>query len=129
MSEYLKLAENEMIHIIKEKYQDIQHEFISLDALQVDIKEVFGSIKKIRIINHEIQKKFREHLIRMYKLKKKQKAINKIIEIYQILKVILEASQAIDQLIETNNIDTAIEIIESTEKLIAERIASVNVAL
>lgn len=118
-----------MMEIIKEKYQDIQSELVYLDKLQVDVKGAFECIKRVREVNHKGQGKIKDHLIKLYKLKKKQRALEDAVKVCEILKVIVEASQAITQLIETDNTNTAIEIIESTEKLIAERIASVNMAL
>jgi len=126
---YSSAVNKKMVEIIKKKYKEIQSELIYLDGLQIDVKGAFNFIKKVREVNHKAQKRIKEHLIKLCRLKKKQKALQQVIQVCEMLKVIVEASKAINQLIETDNTHTAIAIIESTEKLIAERIAPVNMAL
>jgi len=115
--------------IIKAKYQDIQNAFQCLDGLHGDIKYVFENIKKMREINAKLREKYKTHILKLLHLKRKQKVLHKTTELLEIMKIINQASPAITQLLQAGNPATAIEIIENTEKLIAERLISINTAL
>lgn len=117
-----------MLGIIKEQYNEIQDAFAYLGILPRSTKQAFELIKAMREHNHNLLKRTKVHILKFYKLKKKQEAITKAIQVAEILKIATEASPAIDQLFLTNNYHTAIEIIENTEQLIAERLTSIHIA-
>ena len=83
----------------------------------------------MKTINSKLESQYKSHLIKLYQLKRKQRTLQKTTQVCEILKIITEASPAINQLLQTGNTSTAIEIIENTEKLIAERLSSINTAL
>ncbi len=123
------MAENSVIDIVKAKYLDIQNAFACMDGLRGDVAGASGNIQKLRETSRRIREQYRAHLIRLYQLRCRKRALSQIRATCDILKIITEASPAIDQLLQTSNTSTAIEIIENTERLIAERLGTINTAL
>ena len=124
----MEVVETAMFGIIKEKYKEIQDAFGYLGVLPKSTKLTFDLIKTLRNRNHDLMKKFKAHLLKYYKFRKKRENITRAMEIMEILKITSEASPTIDQLFKTENYQTAIEIIENTEQLIAERLGTIRIA-
>jgi hypothetical protein len=124
----LEVVETAMFGIIKGKYKEIQDAFAYLGILPKSTKLAFDLIKTVRNRNRDLMNKFKAHLLRFYKLKKKHENIVRAMQIMEILKITNEASPAINQLFITGNYQTAIEIIENTEQLIAERLGSIRIS-
>ena len=118
-----------MFGIIKEKYKDIQNAFSCLGTLHKNTSGVFNSIKAMRDANQKFMNMYKVRIIKVYRLRKKQKSIKSTREVCEIIRIVSQATPTIDQLININNMHTAIEIIENTEKLINERLQNIEVSL
>lgn len=80
-------------------------------------------------ITVKVKEKAKQYFIKLLQLKKRNQTLIRIMEISEVMKTINGGSSTINDLINTGETATAIEILDSMDKVIAEKLSPINTAM
>ncbi|MDR3549348.1 MAG: hypothetical protein P4M11_13975 [Candidatus Pacebacteria bacterium] len=127
MHEYLEIADNALIEIIKEKHEQVQQAFASLGALQDDVTVAFNHIAVMKLINRDLRAKVGRSLLRTAYLRRREERQRKVREVLRAISEVRSGMAAIDQGISEGRVEAALDTYTKTMGFINEKLNYVRI--